>query len=67
MIFNDASVLSLCAAALLGLAHAEVQGFDISDYQPNVNYQAAKDSGARFVIIKVWIFLESSCEMLLTS
>ena len=32
---------------------ATVQGFDISHYQPNVNFQAAYNSGARFVIIKV--------------
>ncbi|KAL8966935.1 MAG: hypothetical protein Q9183_003145 [Haloplaca sp. 2 TL-2023] len=31
---------------------ATVRGFDISNYQPNVNYQAAYNSGARFVIIK---------------
>jgi GH25 family lysozyme M1 (1,4-beta-N-acetylmuramidase) len=30
-----------------------VQGFDISDYQTNVNFGAAYQSGARFVIIKV--------------
>ncbi|KAI4223669.1 MAG: hypothetical protein L6R40_008490 [Gallowayella cf. fulva] len=31
---------------------ATVQGFDISHYQPTVNYQGAYNSGARFVIIK---------------
>ncbi|KAL2042564.1 hypothetical protein N7G274_005058 [Stereocaulon virgatum] len=31
---------------------ATVQGFDISNYQPNVNFKAAYNSGARFVIIK---------------
>ena len=32
---------------------ATVQGFDISNYQPTVNFQGAYNSGARFVIIKV--------------
>jgi GH25 family lysozyme M1 (1,4-beta-N-acetylmuramidase) len=44
------------AAAILALAataHATVQGFDISNYQPNVNFAGAYSSGARFVIIKV--------------
>ncbi|KAL2054842.1 hypothetical protein ABVK25_004664 [Lepraria finkii] len=31
---------------------ATVQGFDISHYQPTVNFQGAYNSGARFVIIK---------------
>ncbi|KAL8991912.1 MAG: hypothetical protein Q9169_007541 [Polycauliona sp. 2 TL-2023] len=31
---------------------ATVPGFDISHYQPTVNYQGAYNSGARFVIIK---------------
>ena len=30
----------------------KIQGFDISGYQPNVNFQSAYSSGARFVIIK---------------
>jgi len=41
--------------ATLGLAvsvHATVKGFDISDYQPSVNFAGAKSSGAGFVIIK---------------
>ncbi|KAL2847743.1 glycoside hydrolase superfamily [Aspergillus pseudoustus] len=38
--------------ALPGMAYAAVQGFDISNYQANVNYQGAYDSGARFVMIK---------------
>ena len=32
---------------------ATVQGFDISHYQANVDFKAAYNSGARFVIIKV--------------
>ena len=32
---------------------SSVQGFDISHYQPNVNFAGAYSSGARFVIIKV--------------
>ncbi|WKT53674.1 Glycoside hydrolase, family 25 subgroup [Fusarium oxysporum f. sp. vasinfectum] len=31
---------------------ATVQGFDISHYQTNVDFQAAYNSGARFVIVK---------------
>ncbi|KAL1844902.1 hypothetical protein VTK73DRAFT_1540 [Phialemonium thermophilum] len=42
-----ATTLSLAAAA-----QAAVQGFDISHYQPNVDFAAAKSAGARFVIIK---------------
>lgn len=34
-------------------AQAYIQGFDISSYQPNVDFQGAYNSGARFVIIKV--------------
>jgi GH25 family lysozyme M1 (1,4-beta-N-acetylmuramidase) len=39
--------------ALAALGQATIQGFDISAYQPNVNFAAAKSSGAGFVIIKV--------------
>ncbi|KAI0396036.1 glycoside hydrolase family 25 protein [Xylariaceae sp. FL0594] len=42
-------------APLLGLAQgalAVVYGFDISSYQPSVNFAGAYASGARFVIIK---------------
>ena len=47
--------------ALAGLAaafpsqlskRAEVQGFDISHYQPNVNFKSAYEDGLRFVYIK---------------
>ena len=48
MLFNLGFVL-----ALAGYAQATVQGFDISGYQPSVNFAAAYASGARFVIIKV--------------
>lgn len=37
----------------MGTTQAEVQGFDISHYQPNVNFRGAYSAGARFVIIKV--------------
>ena len=58
------SIMKFSAASLvafsLGLAtaspiesRATVQGFDISSYQPNVDFKAAYASGARFVIIKV--------------
>lgn len=43
----------LLLAALSWLADAAVSGFDISHYQPNVNYAGAYGAGARFVIIKV--------------
>ena len=43
---------ALCLVSIR-LAAATVQGFDISDYQPSVNFAAAYSSGARFVIIKV--------------
>ncbi len=43
----------LSLLALPGAAYAAVQGFDISHYQPNVDYSGAYDSGARFVMIKV--------------
>ncbi|KAK0624519.1 glycoside hydrolase family 25 protein [Bombardia bombarda] len=38
--------------SLIGAAQATVQGFDISNYQPSVNFAGAYSSGARFVIIK---------------
>lgn len=37
-----------------------VQGFDISHYQPNVDFKGAYNSGARFVIIKVCLSLSLS-------
>ena len=53
-------IMKLSAAfCLVGikLAAATVQGFDISNYQPSVNFAAAYNSGARFVIIKVRKYL----------
>jgi hypothetical protein len=50
---------NLALAAAVGLtqtleARAEtVQGFDISNHQPTVDYKAAYADGARFVMIKV--------------
>ncbi|KAL4964306.1 lysozyme [Aspergillus stella-maris] len=38
--------------ALPGLAYAAVQGFDISNYQSNVDFAGAYNAGARFVMIK---------------
>jgi hypothetical protein len=58
------STVSIAVAA--SVAHAApqllsradgVQGFDISNYQADVDYQGAYDSGARFVIIKVCLYL----------
>ncbi|KAH8703118.1 glycoside hydrolase family 25 protein [Talaromyces proteolyticus] len=48
------SAVSVIAAssALLGVASASVQGFDISNYQGNIDWSGAYNSGARFVIIK---------------
>lgn len=43
----------LSLLALPGVAYAAVQGFDISHYQPEVDYSGAYASGARFVMIKV--------------
>ncbi len=51
--------VSAFALGLVGLSQAAlveragVQGFDISHYQPKVDFAAAYKSGARFVIIKV--------------
>jgi hypothetical protein len=56
-----AATLTLAGAVLpqVDESTATVQGFDISHFQPTVNFQAAYDSGSRFVIIKVGS-LESS-------
>lgn len=43
----------LASMTLAAAVQATVQGFDISHYQPNVDFAAAYNSGARFVIIKV--------------
>lgn len=48
------------SASLVGLAKATVQGFDISSYQPNVDFSSAYSSGARFVIIKVCLSYQSN-------
>lgn len=40
-------------ASMANLATATVAGFDISHYQPNVDFKKAYADGARFVIIKV--------------
>lgn len=45
------AIFSLLVVA--GVAQASVQGFDISNYQGNVNFAGAYSSGARFVMIKV--------------
>ena len=57
-VFFPAMKLSLliAAAATVGPAVAAsgvVQGFDISAYQPDPDFEAAYKDGARFVIIKV--------------
>ncbi|KAL9628788.1 MAG: hypothetical protein Q9204_005660, partial [Flavoplaca sp. TL-2023a] len=52
------AMAAICQAAALALPvggldkRDTVKGFDISHYQPTVNYQGAYNSGARFVIIK---------------
>lgn len=49
-----AASLGLASATPVSLeARSTVQGFDISSYQPNVNFKSAYSGGARFVIIKV--------------
>lgn len=48
--------ISSIVAGIVGLASvasATVQGFDVSGYQPTVNWGGAYSSGARFVMIKV--------------
>lgn len=51
---KSAVIASLSFAAAV---NAAVQGFDISHYQPNVNFAAAVSDGAKFVIIKVSLVL----------
>ncbi|KAF2482548.1 glycoside hydrolase family 25 protein [Neohortaea acidophila] len=46
------SLAASAAAAPLAKRSGTVYGFDVSDYQPNVNMQAAYNSGLRFVFIK---------------
>lgn len=50
-----ATAIGLASAAPTNIEDRSnrVQGFDISSYQPNVNFNAARADGARFVIIKV--------------
>lgn len=47
--------------ALVGLAKATVDGFDISGYQESVDFAGAYKSGARFVMIKVRRLHHSQC------
>lgn len=47
--------IAIGAAALASVASATVKGFDISHYQPTVDFAKAYSDGARFVIIKVGI------------
>jgi GH25 family lysozyme M1 (1,4-beta-N-acetylmuramidase) len=44
---------AIATLALAASVRATVQGFDISSYQPSVDFAGAKSSGAGFVIIKV--------------
>ena len=48
-----AAALTAAHAAPVLEKRASVQGFDISHYQPDVDFKGAYSSGARFVIIKV--------------
>lgn len=59
----DMKLFTASLLVALGLANAApaeiekrstVQGFDISNYQGAVNFGGAYNSGARFVIIKVY-------------
>lgn len=47
------SIIATGIAAVAPLASAAVSGFDISGYQPTVDFAGAYSSGARFVMIKV--------------
>jgi GH25 family lysozyme M1 (1,4-beta-N-acetylmuramidase) len=47
------SIASAAPVTTLEERISRVQGFDISNYQHTVDFQAAYNSGARFVIIKV--------------
>lgn len=53
------ALATVCQAAALAAPVDKIEkrdtvnGFDISNHQATVNYQAAYNSGARFVIIKV--------------
>lgn len=47
------ATLAVAAPASLEERASTVQGFDISSYQPNVDFKGAYANGARFVIIKV--------------
>nr|QNJ46219.1 GH25 muramidase [Aspergillus sp.] len=53
-IATTAAISGLATALPTKLAarYSTVQGFDVSNYQPNVDFSAAKSAGAEFVIIK---------------
>lgn len=56
--FNKLSIMKSVTfiaglASIVNVATATVAGFDISNYQPNVDFKKAYADGARFVIIKV--------------
>jgi GH25 family lysozyme M1 (1,4-beta-N-acetylmuramidase) len=48
-----AIALGIASAAPLEERAPTVKGFDISNWQPNVDWTCAKNNGAHFVIIKV--------------
>lgn len=50
--FSLNKVITLVCLFGFGLAVGSVQGFDVSSYQPNVDFRQAFSDGARFVIIK---------------
>jgi len=55
-VLSIAVTLSVARAAptlRLEERQSSVQGFDISNHQPTVDFQGAYNSGAAFVIIKV--------------
>lgn len=53
------SALTVAAPTTPIEKRATVQGFDLSHYQANVDFQGAYNDGARFVIIKVHPFRSS--------
>ncbi len=50
---KSSSIIASGIAGLAPLVSAAVSGFDISGYQPTVDFAGAYADGARFVMIKV--------------
>lgn len=52
MRLNNIGSLGILGYMIGAASAASVQGFDISSYQPNVDFKSAYSNGARFVVIK---------------